>query len=172
MPNHLPHQTAETAETAKRQASNREDDHDERDGRPAGPAHRGRGRGRRGEAGPRLRPLAAVAEGDAQAEGVGAAGQGAAERDAMGGAPVAEWAGWLCCGGTWERVAEGLTLREAFGALVEVQRGRGCWSSLHGAITAGGAPTFPPPAGRCLSHRQARPAPRSQGGTNRVRRRA
>jgi len=66
-------------------------------------------------------------------------------------APV--WIGWLACHGTWERVCGPASLSAAHQALVAAQAARGCRRSLHGVLTGGGSPTYPPPADRCGAQR-------------------
>src|SRR5262249_14688663 len=59
------------------------------------------------------------------------------------------WCGWLSCSGCWRLVCRGPTLNACCKALVAIQEAAGGLNSLHGVLTGGAPPTFPPPADPC-----------------------
>lgn len=61
------------------------------------------------------------------------------------------WYGWLACDGWWERISGPDTLSATHRAVVKAQGRRGCQASLHGCLTGGAPPRFPPPA-ECCRH--------------------
>lgn len=65
------------------------------------------------------------------------------------------WTGWLCCGGNaWERICQAASLSACLRLLVAEQRRRRCTESLHGCLTGGGPPQYPPRSGECGRRRR------------------